>query len=103
MRKKNDYLLYSILLIGIVLSILAVYFVRDSEVAKDLLFIGGAISCFLLGICISGAKQVYYYNKAMDAWGNWQRQMDKEWEEKQKKGAEATDEAFKEFDGGDEQ
>lgn len=102
MKKKNEHLLYVVLLSFIVLSILSVYFIRDNIVVKDILFVACGLSCFLLGICVSGARNTYYYNKAMDAWANFQEQLKKELSESEKAESK-TEDAFKEFGGGSEQ
>ena len=77
MKKKNEYVIYccGLFLFAVMTLVMAL-------AAED---IGGRIMlsviCFLssvtFGVCLSCARQVYYYNKAMDAWANFQAEMKK--------------------------
>lgn len=75
MKKKNDYIFYCVFFAVLSVAMLVCSLVAEDSVAKGLFLLFDMVSSVMLGISVSNARQVYFYNKAMDAWANWRAEM----------------------------
>lgn len=75
MKKKNDYIFYCVFFSVLSLAMFIGLIVSGDTTARGLFALFDAMSNIMLGMSLCNARQVYYYNKAMDAWANWRAEM----------------------------
>lgn len=96
MKKIRDCLLYCVLFGMLVLLLGILYFVKDSAITQPILFVAFGWVCYLFGYWCNEAKNIVYYNRAMDAWANFR-------EEELKKVKDESSRGFEVLDSGNEE
>ena len=77
MKKRNSYILYSIILGALSVCLLfCVLMAKDMDKRIVLLFCEN-LSLAVFAVCVKNAHQTFYYNKAIDAWNNWNEEKGK--------------------------